>query len=45
MIVFKVSNETVEQTLESMEDPVHVTLNTSASVMSPYVDISGPNRL
>ena len=28
-----------------MEDPVHVTLNTSASAMSPCVDISGPNRL
>ena len=28
-----------------MEDPVHVTLNTSASAMSPCVDITGPNRL
>ena len=29
-----------------MEDPVHVTLNTSASTMSPCVDTSsGPNRL
>ncbi len=26
-----------------MEDPVHVTLNTSASAMSPCVDITGPN--
>ena len=29
-----------------MDDPVHVTLNTSASAMSPCVDTSsGPNRL
>ena len=28
-----------------MEDQVHVTLNTSASAMSPCVDISGPNNL
>ena len=27
-----------------MEDPVHVTLNTYASAMSPCVDITGPNR-
>ena len=27
-----------------MEDPVHVTLNISASAMSPCVDITGPNK-
>ena len=43
-ILFKGSNDTVEQPRERMEDPIHVTLNTSLSTMSPSVDnASGPN--
>ena len=43
---FKESNEIAEYTLERMEDPVHVTLNTSVTAMSPCVDNgSGSNRL
>ena len=45
-ILFKGSNETVEQPCERMEDPVHVTLNTSPSAMSPCVNnSSGPNNV
>jgi len=44
--LFKDCNETVEQPRERMEDPVHVTLNTTPSAMSPCVNSSsGPNRL
>ena len=45
-ILFKDSNDTVEQPRERMEDPVHVTLNTSPSAMSPCVNNgSGPNTV